>query len=111
MSGLRYFHKMPAATFERLSAAGATWNDLMREWLPPRWCGLGQQSMEGFAGCWSLVGRKIHTEIDCRNCDQYCGKLRPKPGQRYRISSPPRGIFKRWRRSPALPLPDGVVRG
>lgn len=68
-------HKRPWLTitddeYTALKESGTTWDEVMRQYDQPSWCGYNN-ALAGGAGCWSLVGRKIRGEADCHRCDCY----------------------------------------
>lgn len=64
-----YFHEMDVMQWKALSIMGTTWGEIIQHYQAPDWCGAGQSALEGAAGCWSLVGRRIRCEADCYGCD------------------------------------------
>lgn len=67
----KVFHRIDPAVFEKMSNAGATWQDVKKIYKHPSWCGYGTSALDGYAGCWSLVSLKIRCKNDCKNCDAF----------------------------------------
>lgn len=64
-----YFHLIPDDQWERMKASGMKWEQVMREYAPPAWC--GYPSAVDPMGCWSLVGRMVKDRAYCTQCDCY----------------------------------------
>lgn len=63
-----YFHELADDQYEKLKKSGATWGDVMRDYLQPDWCEY-PDALEGFMGCWSLIKRKAVSKNYCKDCD------------------------------------------
>lgn len=70
MSEPLFFHEISDEKWEEIKAAGATWEDVAKKYLAPKWCGYGISAVDAL-GCWSLVGRKVTGEDFCKSCDAY----------------------------------------
>lgn len=68
-SKMRYFHELPPEERKRIFESGITVQQLMDNYLQPKWCGY-PQALSGKMGCWSLVDpdTKVSEEY-CKDCE------------------------------------------
>ena len=71
---MTYFHELTDERFEVLNDLRMTWAEIVENYRQPSWCAY-HLALNGQMGCWSLTGRRIRAEGDCKDCDLYWPNL------------------------------------
>lgn len=66
----RLFHLISDESWAAMRSANLTWNDVKKHHRQPEWCSY-PDALDGYMGCWSLVGRKVTGRDFCKTCDCY----------------------------------------
>lgn len=61
------FHEIGDDDWRAMCDAGVTWRDIADCFQRPSWCRL-HEALDPM-GCWSLTGRHVHSEADCKPCE------------------------------------------
>ena len=64
MSNKKYFHELTEEERESIT----DWKAVLETYKQPSWCAY-PGALDGFMGCWSLVGGYVHGENFCKGCD------------------------------------------
>jgi len=67
---IKYFHELTEAEFEALVAKKLTYEELVKNYPQPKWCGY-PKATAGVLGCWSLMDFMVTGEAYCKDCDCY----------------------------------------
>ncbi len=67
---IKYYNELRKEEFQWLIKEGVTFGELLKDFPQPPWCNY-PGAINGFMGCWSLVGHKVTGEADCQDCEEY----------------------------------------